>query len=299
VTLLGRARAAVPASGEQVQAADWELVDADQVAAAPRQVNQGTANDAKIIAVIGASGVGKSSYIKADLLKPAMRNSAGLLIWSPLEKTDNYAGFCRGVVVSKISDLVAQVKAGRRAVVYMPQGDDKAVKKQFDLFCRIAWELVGWTILVEELSRVTMPSWSPPAWRNLSTAGRHQGLTLIGVSQRPAQIDKDFLGNCTEIRCYRVNYDNDAKVMADALGLPDEWAPTGPGGRAQRIKAQTLIRQLPKYEFFHKNPDLTLRRGINPAPTGTGTGTATGTGTGRSAAGVRGGKVKALSLSTT
>jgi hypothetical protein len=300
VTLLGKARAAtVAAPGEQVEGTEWELVDQGAQPQPARLVSGGTANDAKIVAVIGASGVGKSSYIKADLLKPAMKSSAGMLIWSPLEKTDNYAGFCRGVVVTKITDLVARLKAGRRAVVYVPSGDDKAVKKQFDMFCRIAWELVGWTILVEELSRVTMPSWSPPAWRNLSTAGRHQGLTLIGVTQRPANVDKDFMGNCSEIRCYRVNYDNDAKVMADALGLPDEWAPTGPGGRAQRVKAMTLIRQLPKYEFFHKNPDLSLRRGVNKAPTGTGTGTATGTGTGHSAGRVRGGKVKALSLSTT
>jgi hypothetical protein len=292
VTLLGKARAATVATpGEQVEGAEWELVDQGAQPQPARQVSGGTANDAKIVAVIGASGVGKSSYIKADLLKPAMKSSAGMLIWSPLEKTDNYAGFCRGVVVTKITDLVARLKTGRRAVVYVPSGDDKAVKKQFDMFCRIAWELVGWTILVEELSRVTMPSWSPPAWRNLSTAGRHQGLTLIGVTQRPANVDKDFMGNCSEIRCYRVNYDN------DALGLPDEWAPTGPGGRAQRVKAMTLIRQLPKYEFFHKNPDLSLRRGVNKTPTGTGTGTATGTG--HSAGRVRGGNVKALSLSTT
>jgi hypothetical protein len=160
---------------------------------------------------------------------------------------------------------VGAVQAGRKAIVYVPSGDDKAVKRQFDFFCRIVWELVGATVLVEELSRVTMPSWSPPAWRNLSTAGRHQGLTIIGVSQRPAQIDKDFLGNCTEVRCYRVNYDNDAKVMADTLGLPDEWRATGPGGRPQRVKAMKLVRELPNFEFIHKNPDLSVRRGINKA----------------------------------
>lgn len=293
MTILGRARRqANVGQADQVEAAEWELVGEGVQPQGARPVNKGTANDAKIIAVIGASGVGKSSFIKADLLKPAMRSSAGLLIWSPLEKTDNYAGFCRGVTVRKVSDLVQAIKAGKRAVVYVPSGDDKSVKRQFDLFCRIAWELTGWTILVEELSRVTMPSWSPPAWRNLSTAGRHQGLTLIGVTQRPANVDKDFLGNCSEIRCYRVNYDNDAKVMADALGLEDEWRPTGPGGRAQRHKAMKIIRELPKYEFFHKNPDLSIRRGINAAPTGT----VTGTGTGHGAARVGRGKVKALAF---
>lgn len=218
---------------------------------------QGTKNKADIIAVIGASGTGKSSYIKGELLRKYKR----LLIWSPLEKTDQYAAFCRGVVTSKITEFVALVKAGTKAIVYVPTGNDAAVKKQFDLFCRVVWEVENCHCLVEELSRVTMASWSPPAWKNLSTAGRHQGITLIGVSQRPATIDKDFLGNCTEIRCYRVNYDNDAKVMADSLNLGAEFG-TG-AGRAIRVKPIDRIRSLPNFHFFHKNPDLSVRQGVN------------------------------------
>jgi hypothetical protein len=222
------------------------------------QAKGGSQNSADIIAVIGASGTGKSSYIKGDLLKRYKR----LLIWSPLEKTDNYAAFCGGTVTTKITDLVAEVKAKTKAIVFVPSGNDAAVKKQFDLFCRVVWELEGCTVLVEELSRVTMPSWAPPAWKNLSTAGRHQGLRIIGTSQRPAQIDKDFLGNCTEVRCYRVNYDADAKVMADTLGMQTIYE-KGPQGQSAAVKPRDQLRQLPKFHFFHKNPDLSLRRGVN------------------------------------
>jgi len=106
-------------------------------------------------------------------------------------------------------------------------------------------------VLVEELSQVTMASWSPPAWRKLSTAGRHKGMKLIGTAQRPASIDKDFLGNCTEIRCYRVNYDNDAKVMADSLNLKTIYE-RGPMDVTVAVKPHEQIRTLPKYEFFTK-----------------------------------------------
>lgn len=219
--------------------------------------NKGTKNKASIIAVIGASGTGKSSYIKGELLK----NYKRLLVWSPLEKTDQYASFCNGVVVEKITDFVQQIKAGTKAIVYYPHGSDAEIKTQFDRFCRCVWELEGAHVLVEELSRVTMASWSPPAWKNLSTAGRHQGLTIIGTSQRPASIDKDFLGNCTEIRCYRVNYDTDAKVMADSLGLQTTY---GTGQRqAVAVKPRDQLRQLPNFHFYHKNPDLSVRQGVN------------------------------------
>jgi hypothetical protein len=214
----------------------------------------GTSNRADIIAIIGASGTGKSSYIKGELLPRALRASQLILIWSPLERTDNYAGFVKGEAVSKITDLIAALKAGKRAIVYAPQGTDAEVKTQFDRFCRIVWELENAFVLVEELSRVTMASWAPPAWKNLSTAGRHRGHTLAGTSQRPANIDKDFLGNCTEIRCYRVNYDADAKVMADSLALKSNAA--GNSG-------VTLLRSLPNFHYFHKNPDLSVREGVN------------------------------------
>ena len=218
-----------------------------------------TRNKADIIAVIGASGTGKSSYIKGELLKRYKR----LLIWSPLEKTDQYQAFCGGVKVEgRISEFVEQVKAGAKAIVFVPKGSDSEIKTQFDRFCRVVWELEGATVLVEELSRVTMASWSPPAWKNLSTAGRHQGLTIIGTSQRPATIDKDFLGNCTEVRCYRVNYDNDAKVMADSLALQTTYEP-GQGGRAVAVAPQRQLRTLPNFHYFHKNPDLSVRQGVN------------------------------------
>jgi len=220
----------------------------------------GTRNKADIVAVIGASGTGKSSYIKGELLRKYKR----LLIWSPLEKTDQYAAFCNGTVTGKITEFIALVRAGAKAIVFVPAGNDAAIKKQFDQFCRVVWEVENCHCLVEELSRVTMASWSPPAWKNLSTAGRHQGITLIGVSQRPATIDKDFLGNCTEIRCYRVNYDNDAKVMADALGLGVTYESNGLG-RAVAVKPMKSIRSLPDFHFFHKNPDLSVRQGVNKA----------------------------------
>lgn len=177
-----------------------------------------TANNARIIAVIGASGNGKGLYVKERL-----RQWRGpILVWSPLERTDDYAAVIGGQRVDSIAALVDAIKAGRTRLVLVPPNDGKAMKAAFDRFCRIAWELRGWCIVVEELSRVTMPSWAPPAWKNLSTAGRHQGLEIIGTSQRPAQIDKDFLGNCSEIRCYGLVYPEDAKAMGGAMRIPPD-----------------------------------------------------------------------------
>ena len=65
-------------------------------------------------------------------------------------------------------------------------------------FCRVVAECKRARVLVEELMHVTSPSWAPPAWSALSTAGAHDHLELIGTAQRPTMIDKNFVGNCTD-----------------------------------------------------------------------------------------------------
>lgn len=184
-------------------------------------------NKADCIAVIGASGTGKGVYVHARL--SGNLKGRPLMVWSPLEATDRYAEKFNGVRVCAIPDLCAKVRARVPVVVFVPSMDPKILRGQFDLFCRVAWQVRRAFVLVEELSRVTSPSFAPAPWQNLSTAGRHQGLTVIATAQRPAQVDKDFLGNCTEIRAYRVNYESDARALAavthepftDFLKLPD------------------------------------------------------------------------------
>lgn len=190
-----------------------------------------TANSARIIGVVGRSGSGKGLFVKGE----ARKTRGPILVWSPLEQTDQYAAVIKGEVVTTIAALVAAIKAGKKRLVLVPAGD---IKAGFDRFCRIAWELRGWTIIVEELSRVTTPSWAPPAWKNLTTAGRHQGLTIYGTAQRPAQVDKDFFGNCSEVRTYCLGYENDAATMKGAMFIPKED-----------------ILALPKFHYIHRYAD--------------------------------------------
>lgn len=180
----------------------------------------GTQNAASIYGIVGKSGSGKGQCVKRELIA---KWKGAVLVWSPLEDSDNYTEVIKGVLCTTIAEVVSAIQRGHKRVVLKPTANPNAKNKlqryaaQFDRFCRIAWELVGWMIVVEELSRVTTPSWAPGSWQDLSTAGRHRGLTLIGTAQRPAQVDKDFFGNCSTIRCYKVGFLNDAKVMADTL----------------------------------------------------------------------------------
>ena len=191
------------------------------VPAPARKVAPGAHNSARVIGVIGKSGQGKGVYIKFDLIA-GWRGP--VLVWSPLEESDQYAKVVRGGVVTSMQALVAAVRAGHTRIVFEPglnvpakMAPGKWLKLQFALWCAIAYELRGWMIVVEELSDVTTASHAPAEWSKLSKQGRHRGITLVAAMQRPAQADKDFLGNCTEIRCYKVGAVADAKTMANVL----------------------------------------------------------------------------------
>jgi hypothetical protein len=175
------------------------------------------------VAIIGRSGCGKSHTVRAIL---DTTNPARLLIWSPLEVTDNYGRYGQ-IVRSDIAALVARLakhRAGPFSLVFVPdRTDEKRLLKHFDIFCGLALALgkcAPIRLVVEELSLVTKAGWSPSRWRMISTEGRHHGIGTIGLSQRPALIDKTFLSGATVIRCGALQSRGDIAAMSDILDIP-------------------------------------------------------------------------------
>lgn len=151
-------------------------------------------NDAKIWAVIGASGTGKGLWIKQQLgaIKPPR-----LVCW---DFKNEYGDFARAIATTgEIRKAMIQAgDSGPLCVRYMPHGaGDKAVRKEFETLCELVYAWGHCTFIAEELSNVTTPGWAPAAWRKMTTSGRHEAVHIIGATQNPALVDKTFLGNCT------------------------------------------------------------------------------------------------------
>lgn len=161
----------------------------------------------------GATGSGKGVSIREHL---RAEKPSRLLIWDPLNE---YGEFAR-VRTGKLADAVAAAKAKTFTIAYAPGRDERTYKEKFAFFCRLAFAAGNLTYFVEELADVTAPSWAPPEWRQCTKKGRHAGLRIIAATQRPADIDKHFLGGCTYIRCFTQRFPADAKAMAGAMKLP-------------------------------------------------------------------------------
>lgn len=167
---------------------------------------------AEIHAAIGASGSGKTYWVQSEIkrLKPKR-----LIVWDTKGEFAD-AGLARPV--SRLQDL-AQIIMTEKSfrLSYEPWGDDKRMQSMFDVFCLAAFQAKNLTMIAEELADTTTASRAVTGWRRCTTQGRAYGLHIYGLTQRPASVDKAFFGNCSTIRCGRLNYANDVAVMANSL----------------------------------------------------------------------------------
>lgn len=169
-----------------------------------------------VAAFFGARGQGKSTLAKALLAHLAPRR---LLIFDPMDEYDGQAER-----VAELRALLARVRAERSfGLRYVPPSIlNEQLAARFDALCSIAYDARDVCLLVEELQLVTRPSWAPPAWAECTLRGRHRGVAIVGLSQRPALVDKNFLGNCTRVSTCRLNFEDDVLTLARLLGVPRE-----------------------------------------------------------------------------
>lgn len=194
-------------------------------------------NDAKIWAFVAQSGMGKGLLMKAALrrLKPKR-----III---LDTKDENGEF--GEMMPTLRDVaLASFKKEFRVRYRLRGNTTKEQRAEFEGLCKIASTAGNCVYLIEELGRYTTASWAPPAWAACTNDGRHDGLHIIAASQFPAQLDKAFLGNATEIWCGYLNMKPHRVTMAEIMDIEPE-----------RIKA------LPKLHFLHFDRDA---RSVKP-----------------------------------
>lgn len=181
----------------------------------------------------GRSGSGKSHALWLKYQEWHAAWPRQTLVFSPKEfdaqgkPLDNYHGKIKCKWFRDIHQFVKEARTGRHAV-FVPSLDRKTDERDFDLFYRLAMALSPVITIPEELHTVTRPSGGPPAWRIANTIGRGCGLAILGSSQRPAHVDKDFFGGLSYAWCGAQNYEEDAKetaklvlvTPADILQLP-------------------------------------------------------------------------------
>lgn len=194
-------------------------------------MNPGGRADGRIIVVTGSSGSGKSAWVKQQL-----RAFPRVLAWDPEGEYVGEPGF---VGVASAPQLLARLRnhKGRGRFAFVAP-----TLALFDWWCRLAFawgRLAPCAVVAEETADVTTPSKAPQWYGTLIRRGRKWGITIYGVTQRPAESDKTTMGNAHIVHCGRMQRAADRRYMAAELDVPQEriaalapleWIERGPTG---------------------------------------------------------------------
>lgn len=180
------------------------------------------------IGVWGASGSGKSSYVKQQVAQ-----ARRLIVFDPLAEYD--AAQVRTVEQVRAA-MRSNFGAFRLALVARAGAECKELSK----LCRLLMAAQqpfkdrgkgsGLTLVVEEMNMsfpVAGGAQKCPGFAEICSRGRHYGIEVFGVSQRIAEVDTRFRGNCTETVVFRQKGQRDRTAAAAELGcglseLPSE-----------------------------------------------------------------------------
>lgn len=179
------------------------------------------------IAIFGRSQSGKSTRAR-ELLESADR----VIIYDTLhEYSSPYQ------VVRSIPELVRSIsrhlQIGKYKIALQPSANANHLE-QVSLLSRTLFELqegfktglhaLDVWLLVEEMS-VSVPnvrSRENQAFVNLVNMGRHYGVSIIGTSQRPAEVSTNFRGNATDTYIFGLSDACDYDAIAAKVGR--DWA---------------------------------------------------------------------------
>ena len=162
---------------------------------------------ADIRVIAGATGSGKSAETKR-----ALKTERGdVFVFDVKNEYGSQPGFRR---VHTRADFLREMRRGGR-IAWATTGP-----ADFEFFCKCVWARGSALIIVEELSSVTGTAKAIGAWHLILTQGRGYGLRVIGITQRPAEIDKTIIGNATLIRTHRLTRGSDRAYVAAELDVP-------------------------------------------------------------------------------
>lgn len=175
-----------------------------------------------MIGLFGARGTGKTVAAKRYL---ARTRPARLMVWD-FKHDPMLLGM--GREMRELPALIRAMAAPRWQLRYLVD-HDRDIGAQFDAFCRAAWLAGDLTMCVDEVPEVTKPGRAPPAWKKLVNVGRNYtrsdgvvvGVSIIGVGQRAAEVDKSFLSNLDIVRAGRMGHEDDARALSNKIGC--DW----------------------------------------------------------------------------
>jgi hypothetical protein len=184
----------------------------------------------RIIFITGRKGCGKTTYA-ADMARKLYLSGQRVVVVDPMNGFD----LPGAPVVSSCSEIIGD-RLHDRSFVAVP-GTDPRLPEAVFLFCYITGNL--W-LFVDEIDLYLPHGMPDGSLLNAIRYGRHRGLSLVGISQRPANVVRDLTAQSDLIVMFQTAEPRDLEYLAGRIGREN----------ADRVQGLEQFRSL-TYSAYH------------------------------------------------
>jgi hypothetical protein len=197
--------------------------------------------DARCLTLYGCRGSGKSTRAK-QLLKDHPR----VVAFDPMAEYAEH-GFKQVTTIEGVRDALKAGWSRNFKISYVPNGD---MMSRLHHLSELLWHVQKpygdgldsrKVLLVIEEANMGFPNQKmPPQYfgaQRLVLQGRHRGIGIMAITQRPALVSADLRGNVDEVYVFQQSQQLDINAITGVIGKEHE----------------TAIRALKAHEFLHWN----------------------------------------------
>lgn len=183
----------------------------------------GKATDGKRMAVFGKSGMGKSQFVRS------MIGSADRVVaFDPGGDYADLPGFQTVSTIAALAEALDDCKFGSFKLAFAPTPMREQV--QLSSVCLLVEAMqhrlgacargLSALIVADELNNAfpVTPDPSYPGFARACSMGRKLGISVIGVSQRPAEVGTRFRGNLDRLVAFKFSGPHDVKAVMAVTG---------------------------------------------------------------------------------
>jgi DNA helicase HerA-like ATPase len=129
--------------------------------------------------------------------------------WHEGTVVNSWAGFTKAILELK--------DASKFTLIFRFSPDDPTRPETLNEALRVLYHLGNLFVVIDEIQLFCTPHYMPPYLENLYFIGRHRGVGVVAITQRPSKLNKSCLSQSEHVFVGQLHENNDIKVVANFL----------------------------------------------------------------------------------